>query len=67
MEAYASASYLLALRAPHVADDACEMGWRPIRVLVHVGIVSLGRCSDCVPAKDHAFPTTEVLFTVGIE
>jgi len=67
MEAYASSSCLLALRAPHVAHDACEMGWRPIRVLVHVGIVRRGFCSDCDPAKEHAFPKTEVLFTVGIE
>lgn len=39
------------------------MGWRPIRVLVHVRIAGLGLRSDCVPAKERAFPKTEVLFT----
>jgi len=38
-EACASRFFLFALRAPPVTGDACEMGWNPIRVLVHVRIV----------------------------
>jgi len=54
-------------RAPPVAGDACETGWKPVRVLLHVRIVGLGLRSDCTPAKECAFPKTEVLFTAGIE
>jgi hypothetical protein len=43
------------------------MGWKPIRVLVHIRIADRGLRSDCAPAKEHAFPKTEVLSTVGIE
>jgi hypothetical protein len=49
-------------RAPFVASDACETGWRPVRVLVHVRIVSQGIRSDCRPAKGSAFPNTSGAF-----
>jgi hypothetical protein len=55
------------LRAPPVTGDACETGWRPVRVLLHVRIVGLGLRSDCAPAKGRAIPKTEVLSTAGIE
>jgi hypothetical protein len=51
-EACASRFFLFALRAPPVTGDACEMGWNPIRVLVHVRIVghpdALARAGDKV-------------------
>jgi hypothetical protein len=57
----------LLLRTPPVTDDACETGWRPVRVLLHVRIARRGLRSDRSPAKDHAIPKTEGPFTVGIE
>lgn len=39
----------------------------PVRVLVHFRIVCRGLRSDRAPAKVHAIPKTEGLFTVGIE
>lgn len=56
----------LLLRTPPVASDACETGWRPVRVLVHVRIARRGLRSNRSPAKDHAIPKTEGPFTVGI-
>jgi len=57
----------LLLRTPPVTDDACETGWRPVRVLVHVRIARRGLRSDRRPAKDSAIPNAEGPFTVGIE
>ena len=56
----------LLLRTPPVTGDACETGWMPVRVLVHVRIARRGLRSDRNPAKDHAIPKTEGPFTVGI-
>jgi len=55
-------SFLDLFRAPFVTSDACETGWRPVRVLVHVRIVGLGIRSDCRPAKGSAFPNTSGAF-----
>ena len=49
-------------RAPFVTGDACETGWKPVRVLVHVRIASQGIRSDCCPAKGCAFPNTSGAF-----
>lgn len=66
-EACASRSFPRWLsRAPPVAGDVCprprvngfprtDMGWRPIRVLVHDCIVGLGLRSDCVPRRSASF------------
>jgi len=39
------------VRAPLVAGDACETGWRPVRVLLHIRIADLGRRSGSPPRR----------------
>jgi len=57
----------LLFRTPPVTGDACETGWRPVRVLVPACITRRGFRSDRSPVKDYAILKAEGLCPVGIE